>query len=196
MAADRAAFLTIVLIGCGSFPALGWAQVLSNLQSAKVVGRDRLEITPGYSSGPQFGVQVATGVAEGIDLRGLYVRTEGSNLVGFGPKFTLVKDKVALALPVGFFFGQGIEPGKAGYAQPALLFTAPVNRHVEWNAAGTVLFAFSDSFTLVALNFGGGFGDLDRWAIRPEIGFLFYPGESGHSLQFSIGVTLFAGKKK
>lgn len=45
--------------------------------------------------------------------------------------------------------------------------------------------------------FGGGFGDLDRWAIRPEIGFLFDPHQSGHHYtQLSVGVTLFAGKKK
>jgi hypothetical protein len=160
------------------------------------VGRDRLEITPGYSRGPKFGVQAATGVAEGIDLRGLCVRIEGSNLVGFGPKFTLVKDKVALAVPVGFAFGEGVEPGESWYAQPSLLFTAPVNRHVELNAAGNVFHAFSDGGTLVAFTFGGGFGDLDRWAIRPEIGLIFFPGESGHYVQLSIGVTLFAGKKR
>lgn len=221
MAADRAALLTLVLIGCGSFPALGWAQEFSDLQSAKLVGRDRLEITPGYSrvtdsaeispaypidgaagdyQGPaqhEFGVQVATGVAERVDLRGRYGRVEGVNFVFFGPKFELVKDKVALAVPVGFAFGQGIESWRSWQAHPTLLFTAPVNRHVELNAAGKVPFSFSGGNTLVAFNFGGGFGDLDRWAIRPEVGFLFDPHQSGHHYtQLSVGVTLFAGKKR
>jgi hypothetical protein len=32
--------------------------------------------------------------------------------------------------------------------------------------------------------------------IRPEIGFLFDPGESGHFTHLGVGLTVFAGSRK
>lgn len=40
----------------------------------------------------------------------------------------------------------------------------------------------------MAFNLGLGLSaDFNRWAIRPEYGMLFNPGEEGHFGQFSIG---------
>jgi hypothetical protein len=194
-------YLCYVLGLCGCAP------VFSELQSAKLVGRDRVEITPsattvsvsGNDSGHvqnEYGLQAATGVLDRLDLRARYVRVEGVNVLGFGPKIGLVKDRIALAVPVGFAFGNGVKSGKSWAVHPTLLFTAPVNQYVELNASTKGLIPFSEGDKLFAMNFGAGLGNLEHWAIRPEVGFLFDPGKSGHYTQLSLGVTLFAGKKK
>ena len=203
----RASFLRLVVLGCGSVLAVGCAPVFSDLQSAKLVGRDRVEITPSYSSVSssgedgghvqnELGLQMATGLARSLDLRARYVRVEGVNVVGFGPKVGVVKDKVALALPVGFAFGEDVDSAESWAIHPTLLLTAPVNRRVELNASTKALIPFSEGDTLVAFNLGAGFGDLERWALRTEVGMLFNPGESGHFTQVSVGFTYFAGRRR
>ena len=192
---------TLVPVGC--------APVFSDFQSAKLVGRDRVEITPSAStvsvSGEdgghvqdEYGVQVATGVVDRLDLRARYVRAEGVNGIAFGPKLSVVKDKVALSVPVGFAFGEDVESGKTWAVHPTLLLTGPVNSHLEVNGSlkGLIPLSRDGGDTLVAFNVGLGVGDLEKWVIRPEVGFLFNPGESGHFTQFGIGLTIFAGGRK
>jgi hypothetical protein len=187
----------------------GCAPVFSDFQSAKLVGRDRVEVTPSAStvsfsdteSGhvqDEFGLQLGTGVLDGMDLRAGYVRAAGVNGVGFGPKIALVKDRLALALPVGFAFGEGVEISKTWTAHPTLLLTQPVTRRLEVNASAKGLIPLTEDWggSLVAFNVGLGIGDLRRWAIRPEIGVLFDPGDSGHYTQFGLGFTVFANKSK
>jgi hypothetical protein len=167
--------LLLCCLLCGTLASVACAPVFSDFQSAKLAGRDRVEVTPSAStvsvSGSdgghvqdEYGLQVGVGVLDRLDLRARYVRVGGFNgvgginAVGFGPKIGLVKDRLALAVPVGFAFGQDLE--------------------------------------IAAMNLGVGFGDLERWVIRPEIGLLFDPGESGRFTQFGLGLTVFAGKKK
>jgi hypothetical protein len=187
----------------------GCAPVFSDFQSAKLVGRDRMEVTPSASTVSfsdyesehvqnEYGVQLGTGVSDGMDLRVGYVRAAGVNGVGFGPKISVVKDRLALALPVGFAFGEGVEISRTWTVHPTLLFTQPVTRRLEVNASAKALVPLTEDVreSLVAFNVGLGIGDLRRWAIRPEIGLLFDPGESGHYTQFGLGVTVFANKSK
>ena len=194
------ASLVGIVLGGATFLA-GCAPVFSDLQSAKLVGRDQVEVTPGYtgvfSEGEhvqdEFGLQFATGLADRVDLRVRYTHVEGVNVVGLGPKVSLLKDRIAVAVPVGFAFGSDVQSSKTWQIHPTLLLTAPVDRHVELNVSGKVLVPFSDSDTTVAFNVGLGLGNLERWAIRPEFGMLFDPGQSGHYTQFSIGFTYFGG---
>jgi hypothetical protein len=199
---------------CGTLGSVACAPVFSDFQSAKLVGRDRVEVTPSAStvsvSGSdgghvqdEYGLQVGAGVLDRLDLRARYVRVGfngvgGVNAVAFGPKISLVKDRLALAVPVGFAFGQDVEIAKTWTVHPTLLLTQPVMRRLEANASvkGLIPLSKDGGDTLVAVNFGVGFGDLERWAIRPEIGFLFDPGEHEHFTQFGLGITLFAGKRK
>jgi hypothetical protein len=209
MALTHSSLLPFLALSCGVVVSPGCAPVFSDFQSAKLVGRDRVEVTPSYSnvsvSGTdgghvqdEYGLQVATGVLDRLDLRARYVRVEGVNVLALGPKIGLVKDKVALAVPVGFAFGKDVDSGKSWAVHPTLLLTAPVNPHVELNAStkGLIPLSSGGGDALFAVNVGAGFGNLERWAIRPEVGFLFDPGKAGHYTQFGVGLTLFAGNKK
>jgi hypothetical protein len=182
----------------------------SDLQSAKLVGKGRIELTPGFSSVSvtaegesqhvqnNFGIQAGYGVSKSLDFRLRYERIQldtgedesyGLNVLGFGPKFSVVKDWVAIFLPVGFAFGSDVEVSKTWQFQPTLLFTVPFNKNIELNTSAKGLIWFQSGYdSLVAFNLGFGLSsDLDKWAIRPEIGFLIDPGEKGHYMHISIG---------
>jgi hypothetical protein len=182
----------------------------SDLQSAKLVGKGRAEVTPSYSSVSyaedgesghvqnHYGIQAGYGVAGFMDFRLRYERiqlvTEGSessglNVLGFGPKFSLVKNWLAIFLPVGFAFGEDIQASETWQFHPTVLFTVPFNKNIELNTSAKALVPLQGGQnTLVAFNLGFGISsDLDKWAIRPEIGFLFDPGEKGHYMHLSIG---------
>jgi hypothetical protein len=201
----QTAFLVPVL--AASMAASGCAPVFSDFQSARLAGRHRIEATasgsavavsgeedePGGHAQDEWGLQVATGISDRVDLRARYVYVEGINVVGFGPKVGLVKDRVALAVPVGFAFGGEVAPD-AWAIHPTLLLSQPLSSHVEIDASAKALVPLSShgGDTLVAFNVGLRLGRLDRFAVHPEIGFLFDPGQPGHFIQLGIGVVLFS----
>ena len=184
------------------------APVFSDLQSAKLVGKGAVEVTPGFSSvsfadgdsghvQDHAGLQLATGVHDKVDLRVRYEHVwvdggGGVNVLGFGPKVQLFRNYAALYVPVGFAFGSDIDSGKTWAVHPTLLITGQIHPNVELNWSGKYLVPFSEDAgdDLLAFNLGLGLGPADsRWAIRPEFGWLIDPGEDGHFTQFSIGVS-------
>lgn len=195
--------------------------VFSELQSARTLEKGKVEATAGFSAnfsvfddeGKQynehsydhFGVHLAYGLADRVDLRArleyIWIDDAGEpggtyNIFGMGPKGSIVEDRLAVYLPVGFAFGKEIEnTGDTWQFHPTLLFTLPVSDYFEFNPSGKVLIPFnSDLEALVAFNFGLGLStDLSKYAIRPEFGLLYNPGEKGHYQHFSVGVTLYPG---
>ena len=186
----------------------------SDLQSARLAGPGRLEVTPGYSStsfsvngrtervANQFGVRAATGLTPRVDLRLRYEfldfvndDEEGISVVGFGPKFGLVKDRVAFHAPLGFAFGRDLNTRESWQFQPTVLLTWPVNdlAEITTSGRGVIWLNEDDAGNLFGANLGLGLStDLNRWVIRPEVGFLMDPGEEGTLWQWSLGFTLFS----
>jgi hypothetical protein len=189
------------------------APVFSEMQSARTVGKNRMEITPTASSVSyseegetngvqnQYGTQVAFGVTSSFDirLRYEYVRvkndfgasdTKGVHVMGIGPKYSLLKNKIAIALPIGRAFGEDTKD--TWQLHPTILFTIPaVKDKFDLNISPKYLFTVcKDCEDFIALNFGASFSnDLNKWAIRPEYGLLYNPGVSGHFGQLSIGFS-------
>ncbi len=203
------------LLLVASLLSSGCAPVFSELQSAKLVGEDEWEITPSvtevqYSNDGEsdevqthVGFQAAYGLRGDIDLRIRYERITvdmgesdswACNILAFGPKFETSKDKSAFYVPVGFAYGENIDDiSKTWEIHPTLLFTLPLGDQVEFNPSAKALIALNreNSDVRYAVNLGAGLStNLDSWAIRPEIGFLFNPGSEGHFIHFSIGLTL------
>jgi hypothetical protein len=213
-----------LIAACSSaaLAAMGCAPVFSELQSARLTGRGAVELTPTatttHFSGEreslkvqdELGLQLAAGVHDRVDLRVAYVRVDvddalaedtaipGVNVLSFGPKVGLVKDRLALSVPVAFAFGEDIDSGESWVVQPTLIGTVPIARNLDAIAAGKVLYPFTaeDPETLVGLNLGLGLGPPDRWVFRPEIGFLWDPGEGGHYWNLSAGFTYRFGPKR
>ena len=187
----------------------------SDLQSARLVGPGNFEITPSYTMGSlsgngqterttnQFGIQVAGGLTPRIDLRMRYEyidiapeRGEGFSILGFGPKFGVVEDRLAFLAPVGFAFGGDVISSDSWMFRPTVLLTHAINDHAEITAAGkgVIWLNADDADNLIGASLGLGLSsDLDRWVIRPEAGFLRNPGEEGTLWHWSVGFTLFPG---
>src|SRR5262249_38779679 len=112
-------------------PALllaGCAAPFADLQGARLAGPGRTEVTGSYSwvsyseSGQSEAVQreitgqLAVGTGEHTDWRFRYTHvgppdgsTGGVHVFGAGPKYSLSRDRCAVALPVGFAYAQDID---------------------------------------------------------------------------------------
>lgn len=191
------------------------APVFSELQSARLVGKGNVDITPSYSTvnfaedgesdGVQnhIGIQSSIGISEKVDLRlrfeHIWLKDENSyneQVFGVGAKFSLVKDRIALYTPIGFAVSDVAETLEF---QPTLLFTVPlVANQVDLNPSVKYIIPFcSGCEGLIAVNLGVGIGkDVTRTAFRAEYGLLYNPGESGRYGQFTVGFTHTFMKKK
>jgi len=186
------------------------APVFSDLHGARLLPPGKLEVTPSasgvFASGEDgghlqdhLGLQVAGGVAPGVELRGRVERVEavdydgGTNMFGAGPKVSIVRDRVAVFVPVGFAAGGGLEIGATFTLAPTVLATWPLAEgKADLNLSGKFLVPLhgEDRDGLAAVNVGLALGPhIERWAIRPEVGLLFNPGEEGHCTQFSLGIS-------
>jgi len=204
--------LPLVTLLAVATPFGACAPVFSDLQSARLTGQGRVEVTPSGSmlffSGEDgtdhvedhYGVQIATGVHPRADVRLRYEKVSGDdvNVLGFGPKLGLKHDRLALALPVGFAFGKAIDAGETWEFHPTLVFTQPLSASAELNASAKLLIPIGGAGrdTTWAVNLGLGLGRLDRFVVRPEVGWLFNPGDDGHYLHASLGLTFYAGQSR
>jgi hypothetical protein len=189
----------------------GCAAPFADLQGARLAGKGRMQITPSFStvsySAPgeseelqrEYTVQIAGGVTDNVELRARYTRIAppggsdgegGINVIAAGPKFAVLPGRLAVGLPVGLAFGDGIEAIQTTQFHPTVFLTVPVGRNVEVNLSGKALLPNA----AFAANLGLGLStNLDRWAVRPEFGVLKYPDGEGYVKQASIGLTLNGG---
>lgn len=205
-------FLVILVLGFQSC-----VPVFSELQSARLVGKKRFELTPMFSivSAPEngntehlqneYGLQAIIGVSDRVDLRlrSEVIPYQGSDysdwgaVFGFGPKISLIENKMALSLP----FGTAIDDDfmNEWEFQPSLLLTLPaIPGKIDITLSPKYIWSFcEDCQNLGAINFGLAISsDLSKWAIRPEYGHLYDLGEKGHVGQFSIGLSKTFGKSE
>lgn len=191
----------------------------SELQSARTLGPGHSEITPSFSmvrsseedadsfEQRQFGVHAGVGLTERVDLRMRFERItveEGDDesgavyVLGAGPKFGLVPDRLALYIPVGFAFGSDIEVGETFQVHPTMLVTYPVMPGLDVTGSGKVLvpLASDGGDALLAFNVGLGIGEgRGPVVLRPEVGMLINPGEDGRFWQFSLGLSYQTGRR-
>lgn len=209
--------LSLSLLCCQSC-----APVFSDMQSARTVGKNRVEITPSYSKNKftyenqteniqtNYGVQTAYGITNGIDIRARYeyIKLDYMNSFGvlgsdnhtqifaIGPKFRLIKEYVAFYLPAGRAFGEYTE--NSWQVHPTLLFTIPAMKNkLDINSSIKYLVPLSSDINnnLMAFNFGLALSNnLQRWAIRPEYGILINPGGDGYFSHLSLGLSFAFGK--
>ena len=207
----RAVLKFLVIVVIGSF--FRCAPFSSDLQSARMVGKGRVEVTPEYSSiqfaeqerqlekgevqkstGTLKGLQVAYGLSEKIDFRVRAEHFEFRNISTYvfsiGTKMSLVKDRVALYLPIWFV------DFKPAAIQPTLLLTFPVVKNkIEFNPSVKNIISLGgydpNSTFLVGVNAGLGIStDLSKWALRPEYSMVYNVAEKCQYRSFSIGLSL------
>jgi hypothetical protein len=188
--------------------APGCAPVFSEFQDARLVGLRKVEITPSASTvsesdsgetthiGNVYGVQLGIGLGPRFDLRVAYARLQdaedgpGANVVGFGPKVGIIRDRLALYVPLGTAFGETAEASDNWQMHPTVLATIPFAARIDFNPSLKLLVPLSRGTPEFAFNLGFGLSPLSRrWTVRPEVGFLL---ESGHSFSaLGVGFSYF-----
>ena len=188
----------------------GCAPVFSDFQSARLLDRGKVEVTPslssvsftdsGESGHVQYngGLQVGAGISEFLEMRAGCYRVfdlgdevGGVNVLGFGPKFSIVRDRVAFVVPVGFAFGADIDQSETWAFHPTVLFTSS-RGNFEITPSAKALIPLSDDGgdTLFAFNLGAGIRPGESGVtLRPELGMLVNPGESGVFWSFGAGIS-------
>lgn len=199
----------IIILVCLLVITNGCVTVFSDFQSARTLGEGNKEVT-GNISGVSYsedgesgyyqtniGAQFGYGINEKVDLR---LRVENMNLdgasenfkyyaIGFGPKFSLIENKMALYVPLGFAFGEDLNTDETFEVHPTLLYSFPVSDDFEINTSGKYIFAFEDGRdNSVALNLGLGIFS-SQFTFRPELGIMIYPSSDGILFHFGTGVS-------
>lgn len=109
------------------------------------------------------------------------------NYVELGNKISLVKDKLAINIPLGFYIvGEGVTM----LLKPRLLITISNSQYFELNIIPRAHIGITDDLTVFpSLNIGLGLSkDLNKWAFRPEVGW------DGH-FTAGIGFSYFIKRK-
>ena len=156
-----------------------------------------------------YGFKVGYGIASNFDLKLRYERLIPAtqepdeklkvNYFSVIPKFSW-NNKHAFLMPVSMY---GLKNSRTGGATitnktysiaPQFIETFRSQKNTSDLSLGIrsdILFNTDDESStdvLLGLNIGAGFSsDLSKWAIRPEVGYLFKPGESGSI--WSMGVA-------
>lgn len=186
------------------FLALLLSQCVVPYESARMLPKGEVEIKGAFTHARVnfegesekldngLGVAVGYGVSEkfNVKLRYEHFSNEGSaNFACIGPKLAIVQDRIAAALPIGLYFDEG---ETEWVASPMFLFTLP-NASNTFEATlgirGDKIFE-EDTDWLVGFNLGLGISkDLSRWAIRPDIGIAFSPGNEDTYLTFGLAAS-------
>jgi len=148
-----------------------------------------------------YGLNLGVGLVKNVELRVRYGYLDpkfetGVSAFSIGPKIGLWKNMVAIIVPIEFLTGKYVETSQTWNIQPGLIASIPVGKKFELTPSVKALIPlYKDPYgaadTLVALNLGAGFFVTaeKNLVIRPEIGFLFDPGQSGSFFQFGIGIS-------
>jgi hypothetical protein len=191
--------------------AQGCAPVFSDFQDARLVGPSSAEITASFSAvsfsadgqtdhvQDNFGGHVAFGLRPGLDLRIGYTRAQsvgggsGIDIVGFGPKVAILKDRAALDVPLGFAADSG--GSDTWQVHPTVLLTFPVTPRVDLNPSVKALIPFcEDCEPMVAVNLGVGLrSGSGRWILRPEVGYCVDPGADEYFWAAGLGLSFRRG---
>lgn len=193
----------------------GCAAPFADLQGARLAGKGNVEVTGSFSTvhvsadgeseeaQREYTAQLAAGTGDHTDWRFRYTRVGppgdggegGVNVFAAGPKFAIISQRVAFAVPMGFAAGEDIDIGDSFQIHPTVFFTLPAGSNVEVNLSGKLLVSLSGGSTGFAGNLGFALSsDLDRWALRPEVGMLRYTDTDGHLYHLSLGLSYNLGR--
>lgn len=166
-----------------------------------------------------YGFRAGYGLTDRFDLKVRYehlkpVRQQGqtellTNYYSLIPKVALVPGLLSLSLPLSHYSYQELVEGKALTrkvnsiaTQLHYTYTVP-SRKVDLTGGLKADFVYgqrgyeAEHDLLLSTSIGAGFSNnVDRWAVRPEVGFVASTGKSATYITYGVGVqyTLF-GKK-
>ena len=188
----------LALVIWASSPAFG--DIFPYERSAKPLGKSNLELMLTYSAfvtsifeetnhyANQHGIQAGYGLGQNFDFQFRYGLRQyllvGDNddqlrhQFAFGPKFAMLKDRLAIRLPVSFMAGYYVRTSESWELLPTLFFTQKIEQISELNGSITAIIPlnrrdddiFDRNEVFVALNLGMGLYLIpDKLALMSEI---------------------------
>jgi hypothetical protein len=199
--------LATLLTGCLPF--------LADHQSARILPRGELEVTPSFSHvsfssdgetdhiQDQYGARLGYGLSKQVDVRATFEHitvdqdvgggSRSLNVVGVGAKFGLIPDWVAFYLPIGFATGENVDESETWTVAPTLLATWRGGPQFEVTPSIKAIYPFAAENPELSLGVHLGMGlssNLEQWAFRPEIGLVKNPGDDGTTWGFTLGISI------
>ena len=188
----------------------GNVELAGNFTSYSVAGGGGSE-----SVNNNFGLRAGYGVSDKVDIKFRYERLkpseaieENGNTVSYFsviPKIALVPNKLSLLIPFSHYSTKA-EKG-SGYDEdydfnsiaPQLIYTLTNKKNtadVSFGLKADYLFSDGSGGVLFGATIGGGFSsDLNKWAIRPEVGILSIGGGASF-FSYGIGAQFILPTKK
>jgi hypothetical protein len=152
-----------------------------------------------------YGFRIGYGLSDKLDLKLRYekripfdtsrIHTDYFSII---PKFSIHENRLAILAPISRyqtrhrFEGKILDEVSYSFA-PQLIrtYTNPKN-NFDFSIAGKADFLFhnrSDDEFFLGFNMGAGVStNLDRWAIRPEVGYLIQPFQGNYAWSYGIGL--------
>lgn len=198
-------FLVITIL----FSSCALSPVGTHYDSAKSLKKNQLEASGSFThyevadeesnlvSNYNFGFRVGYGISDQFDVKIRYeiltpIDNEAGdflNPVHFGsiePKLSFANNKLAFKLPLNIYSNDFSTNSNPVFSiSPAFMGTADLKKNIAESTLSLSYqhFFSEDLISLVGLNLGFGFSsNLEKWAIRPELGVLF-----GSHVFFGIG---------
>lgn len=192
----------------------GNVELSGNLTSYSASGSGGSEHT-----NTNYGFRAGIGLTDKFDLKLRYERLMPANSFGdeenfgegdiksvnyfsFVPKFAVIPDKLSFLVPFSYYsYKENIDgeedEGSFSSIAPQLIYTLTNSRNTADLSFGLkadcLLGGNGGGGVLLGTTIGGGFStDLNKWAIRPEVGALFIGG--GAFLSYGIGLQLILSK--
>lgn len=192
--------------------------VNTSMEGPRMLRKGQGEVTASYSRNSignegvsetvnnNYGLRVGYGISDKVDLKLRYVRLvtaledvdEGSSLnyLSIAPKIS-IKDKVlAFNLPFGIYFTEG---ENTEFISPQVLLghSFASNKVDLYLNTKLDIFLEEEATNYFGLNIGAAFSsDLDKWAVRPEFGYMLALDEEveGHIITLGLGFSFLINK--
>lgn len=164
------------------------AQLNQNYESASTLGKKGMNLSSYYSSlqlvcdhSPEyldkeyirnFGLRLGYGITNRFDLQLSYSYLSLVDLnhhFCISPKYSIYKNKIAASIPLSFYYGN---EGKLFTLSPKIILTQPISQYLDISLIPKMEIAVGGSFERfysVSIGFGVS-KNLQKWAIRPELG--------------------------
>ncbi len=204
------------ILACGLWllsSCVSIAPVNSSFESTKILPKGQIECMGNYSTyyynnsdgtenvNNNFGLRVGYGFNDRFDLKLRYERLnpaqEGEdiniNYFAISPRFSLKKDRITGAVDLGKYIYSVDNEGSESstFISPRIAFGNSSGKNFDITLTTKIDIFPDDDETLWGINLGCGFSsDLNKWAIRPEIGLMKDLSNFSDYTFFNVGVAL------
>lgn len=182
------------------------APINTTFESARMLQKGELEVAGHYTHytfsndgeseavNNNLGIRAGYGFSEKFNLKARYEwlaptdeNGEGLNYIDIAPKFQILPKYIAGTLPLGLYFDEG---ETEFVMSPKLIFTYPANDYFEVTLATKAdIFPEDEADVYLGVNLGLGLStNLNRWAVRPEIGWMIDPDEDGTAWAYGVSI--------